>query len=154
MNTNRTNQEFTGIVVFSKKGSDIKLDCNSIFDMIVAVKQGIESPPPETDNVIQGVYAYIFSPGGKYVWSCEHFEHKEHWDDNDIFQLAFLFNRAFGLRGTITKQDDGTFDLRFKVKRRMVHVFFDIHNDAVQLIDVDDYITPSVRKWMRIGTYL
>lgn len=141
MNTLRTSQRFSGIVMYDKEEA-IMIDCKSIFDMILHIKRGIESKKKGD------VYAAIQSPDRKYLWSDEEFSHKHQWNAEDIYKISWLFNRAFGLRGTITENDDGTYDYSFKVRRRVCHIHFDIDNHEFNIIEMDDYIGEKISSWM------
>lgn len=146
MNTSRTNQEFCGEIIYATgRKKEIKVECVSIFDMIVHLKDAIDTTKPVLKSVCSDVHAFIYSPDRRFLWSYEQFKHGE-WNAEVLYKIAWLFNRAFGLRGTIAENDDGTYDYCFKMKRRLSHIVFNISDGSV--ISIDDYITDKVSSWM------
>ena len=141
MNTLRTNQRFNGIVMYDREEA-IVINCKSIFDMILHIKKGIESKKK------RNVYAVVYSSDRRFLWAEEEFSHKAHWNSEDIYKITWLFNRAFGLRGTISENDDGTYDYSFKVKRKVCHIHFDIDNQSFNIIEMDDDIGEKIASWM------
>lgn len=136
MNTTRTNKEFIGVVKFD----GMVVRCFSVFDMMSWIKLGIENGETNTE-------ACIFSKGFKFVWAKEVFK-PGHFDDA-LHDLSLFFNIAFGFRGKIECNPDGTYSFYLKIRRTMCVIVFDFDKrNSFIIINADDYITAKVQSWL------
>lgn len=136
MNTARTNKEFIGVVEFD----GIVIQCLSVFDMMSWIKCGIEHGTTCTQ-------ATIFSRGYKFIWSKEVFNPGDF--DDALKDLSLFFNIAFGFRGRIEKNMDGTYAFYIKVRRTMCVIVFDFEcRNSISIIGIDPNITAKIQSWL------
>ena len=137
MNTLRTNSEFLGTIEFD----DSTIRCYSAFDMMSRIRCVLEE---SSDTPVTAV---IYSKGYKLIWSSETFVGSFASKEN-LHKMSRLFNFAFGLRGKIEENQDGTFTYQIKVRRKMCSIIIDIQNQSFTILSIDEYIGNKIASWL------
>ena len=146
MNTNRTSQEFCGVVYYyTNEEIQIIEKCSSVLDMISHIVHAIKTDPGENDNKI---YACIYSPINKAIWCSEEFIHKDDIDDNDLKSMSTLFNLTYGFRGSVSRISDNEYSFVLKVRRRPCTIIFRLNDQSVEIVFIDEYIGSKISTWI------